>query len=248
MPTTRQTFAKKVSARVGGAEKVLSGAGIGDYADGALPEFSSAASLAGRVRKVELTITGDGTDEYGLGSSWTDGFSRVLECWRWDSNDTNSEPILMGPEEYQIEDALPAAGSSQIRFLTYSPSSADRIVVTHTALHTLTDAATSISSWDEEAFADLVASRLLEDAATAVLRFKPQASDEDFLGGGTQAERASQYRESARRLMERYRAHFGLGTEAAPLPQAVAVFEVVEKLPAGVIDYRHTHSRRGRRA
>jgi len=246
--STRQTLATKVKARAGGVDRLSGVEALAAYIDQCIPAFSAAAANRGRTRKVELTITGDSGDEYGLGSDWTDGFSTVLEVWRWDDNDTTEEPVFVPSDEYEVEDALPASGSSQIRFLTFSPSSSDRVVVVHTALHSVTDATSTISSWDEEAFADLVAARVLEAAATALLSRIPQATDTDSLIGNPDSERAREYRESARRLERRYERHFGIGDAAQggqETSRAFVVTEDIDKGP-GLLNYRHTHPARGR--
>lgn len=244
---TRQTYVKAVRARVAGAERLIqSVAELGAYVDQCVQTFSAAAANRGRTRKVELTITGDGSEEYGLGSDWTDGFSTVLEVWKWDDNDTTEQPEYIANDEYEVEDYLPSAGASQIRFLTFSPSSSDRVVVIHTALHAVTDSSSTISSWDDEAFADLIAARVLEAAATALLARVPQATDTDTLIGNPDSERAREYRESARRFERRYERHFGIGDAETGQEQSRA-FVVTEDIDRGpsLLRYRHTHPKRG---
>lgn len=244
---TRQTYVTAVKSRVSGAERLLDVNSLSHYVDQCLPAYSAAAANRGRTRKVELTITGDGSEEYGLGSDWTDGFSTVVEVWRWDDNDTTDQPTRLGSDEYEVEDALPSSGASQIRFLTFSPSSSDRVVVVHTALHTCTDSASTLSAWDDEAFADLVSSRVLEAAATALLSRVPQSTDTDSLIGNPDAERAREYRTSARTLERRFERHFGIGDvdNGPETARAVVITEDLDKGP-GILRYRHTHPRRGR--
>lgn len=245
--STRQTFVTQVEARTGGAQRVPGVSSIGTYIDQCLPTFNAAAVNRGSVRIVELTITGDGTDEYSLGSDWTDEFSYVKEVWLWESNDTNDDPFILNSDEWRVETRLPSAGASQIRLLSYAPSSSDRVVVVHTALHTITDAESTMEAHDEEAFANLVAARVLEAASTALLALIPQGSDTDALLGSPQGERANGYRESARTLERRYERHFGIAADGSgdPTGGAFIAIEDYDQSP-GILNHRHTHRSRRR--
>jgi len=189
----RQDIVKKVGPLVGPAASVNGVSPIATYVDLVMDEFSKMVGS----REVELTITGDGTDEYSLGSDWVDGFSTISRVAFWEANATTDAPVILLPDEYQIEEDLPAAGASQIR-LNFSPVAADRVVVTHSAPEIIGESAgtTSVKAPVDTALAYLAGAALLRAAALAVMAHTPQATDDDLLPSSFSS-RAGEYRRTA---------------------------------------------------
>jgi hypothetical protein len=171
---TRQSVIAEVQALVGRAARERDVKGIDEYVALGLRDIDRYSS-----RKVKVTLTGDGTDEYAIGSTWSDGFSRI-ERVRWVSdNDFNAPAEWLEPEQYEVE--YTSAFAAQIRFAT-SPSSADRVVLEHTARHTLTESSSTTTLNDTEAgaLARRASALLLRAAAASVSATIPAATDEDF--------------------------------------------------------------------
>lgn len=175
----RQTVIEKTKTLVGAAANERGVDQPQVYVDLALEEFTR----FGKPREVEQTVTGDGGDEYALAATWDDDFSTLVSVIYWPSNDTDSQPLTIPLTDVQIERRLPSDGGTQIRFLTLSPSSSDRVVVTFTAPHTLgeTSATTTVQTTQALGLAYLAASMMLNAAAAGTAATVPQSGDADFV-------------------------------------------------------------------
>lgn len=222
---TRQTIIDKTRSIVGTAKNERGIEPVEVYVSLALDKFSK----LGPPREVEQTITGDGTDEYALASTWVSGFSVIESVAYWASNDTNEAPRMLRRDEYVVEEDLPSDGSSQIRFLTFSPSSSDRVVVTFTAPQIVgeTAATTTVPDHLVLGLAYLAASMLCDTAAASLAATVPQATDDDALisSFGTAGDA---YRRMATRFQEEAYVMLGIasaesGGEAIGPPEIVAV-------------------------
>lgn len=234
MPT-RQTAAAEVQALVGRAARERDVKGIDEYLALALRDVDRSSP-----RHVKLTLTGDGTDEYALPSPWERGFS-VIERVRWVvGNDFNAVPVWIEDDEYEIE--YESDGDAQIRFYYGSPSSSDRVVVEHTARHTLAESAASTTLNDTQtgALTARAASLLLRAAAASVASSVPQGTDEDFVEPAV-TNAAGEYRRLADDFDAEYRRLLGITDDAPSTP-------VIKSVPTtpGRRNYTYaTHPRRG---
>lgn len=176
----RQTVIGKTGNLIGKAATERGVEPLQVYVELAVDEFNRFA----KPRELEQTITGDGGDEYALDSEWDDDFSTLVDVVYWPSNDTDSTPTRVSLTDVQVEKRLPSDGGSQIRFLSISPSSSDRVVVTFTALHTLgeTAATTTIPASLAIGLAYLAGSMALNAAAAGTAATVPQSGDADIVG------------------------------------------------------------------
>lgn len=186
-----QTVTAEVQLLLGGAKRLR---GAGD-----VPSFVASAQRdldRYSPRLVRATLTGDGTDEYALASPWERGLSSISRV-RWvPDNDFNEPAQWIATDAYEVE--YDSAGAGQIRFLTITPTSADRVVVEHSARHTLTaaTATTTISETEAAALARLTCAAMLRAAGAVAGSTIPQATDEDIAVSGTDGA-ADQYRRLA---------------------------------------------------
>lgn len=208
---TRDGIIEKVTQLVGTARQERGVAPVSDYVDLALDEFSAFA----QPQDVEQTITGDGTDEYAISASWVEGFSSIKSVHYWPSNDTNEEPQLIAPDRYVVENRLPSAGGTQIRF-DFSPTSSDRVVVTFSAPHTVGDTAGATTVRDSATLglAYLAASLLCAAAASSLAATVPQAGDEDATFGAGFGTAGDAYRRMSEHFGRRADSLLGINREA----------------------------------
>lgn len=200
---------------------------IGELASkaGSLSTFVTlAAQKVNRVRPriVRLVITGDGGDEYGLGSDWVDRFSRVAESEGGiaylDANDSDDYPRVLRSDEWKLE--YDSNGDPQIRF-AFTFDSSDRMHVFHTAPHTIDDSGSTLRTVDDTPFAELVAALAIRFRIAAVLAMRPQSVDADRTAVDVAHAEALQQLE--RTLRRSAYAHFGIRDTADDgEPSAVA--------------------------
>lgn len=239
MPT-RQSVIAEVQALIGRAARERDVKGIEEYVALGLRDVDRYSTY-----KVKTTLTGDASDEYAIGSAWADGFS-VVERVRWvPDNDFNATAQWLMPEQYEVE--YTSAGAAQIRF-AFSPAAADRVVLEHTARHTLTESAstTTLNDTQAGALARAAAAILLRAAAASAASTIPAATDEDF-AEPAMGNAAQQYRLLADDLDAQFDQLLGIdrkGTSGAK--QSAPVFVSVPAMPNRRNVPRYlTHPRRG---
>lgn len=173
---TRQGVIDRVVRFVGAARHERGVQSVDQYVADAMDEFS----IYAKPRIVVYTITGDGGDEYGLGSDWVDGFSVIRRIRYVASADYDAVPIYWTSSDYQLE--TDSSGNPQIR-LRISPSSSDRVVIEHTGVQTIgeTGAETTVPDFIDTALAYLAAAALLRSAAASVNATRDQDTDTDIL-------------------------------------------------------------------
>lgn len=208
MAVTRQTVVAKARNLVGKAAEVPGVMSLGTCADMAVADYTRFAQFD----EVEWTITGDGGDEYDVPAGFIPAVAVIRKVSYWAANDTTTAPQIIEESGYQVEDDLPADGTAQLR-LNFSPTSADRVVVTYTAPHTLTDSASTVPAAMEQGLACLAAAYLYDSAAGNTASQVPQATDADFIvpGFGTAGDA---YRRLATKMEQRGDLYLGISREA----------------------------------
>lgn len=238
---TRADFEKRVTTVLGG---VTPPGHLSEYIEIALREHEKF-----RPRILVQDITGDGTDEYDLAATFVYGASTVLSITRRDDSDFDEIPISVHEDEWEIE--RKDDDSLQIRFLTFTPNSSDKVVIEYTGQHTLDTTTSTIEVRDEAAFDGLVLHYALSAAANAALSRRVQSTD---AFSDPRIEEARALREQAKHHRNRYDQHMGLagaggaGT-AAPVKAAMGFVDIDPGDPKvayglGTNRYRHTHRRR----
>lgn len=206
----RQTIIGNVKRRVGSAHAERGVSPVADFVTAALADLDRDSPYAART-----TLTGDGTDEYALGSLWTRGVSSVSRMLYRPAADYNEPPRDVYPEEYDAGESA-ADGSAQIRFLTFSPATGSKVIIDHAAVHALTDSAgtTTLTAGQASALEARAAALLLRAAAASVASTRPQEKDVDFaLPSFSSA--ADAYRRLADDADADYRRLLGLGSDGS---------------------------------
>jgi hypothetical protein len=149
-------------------------AAVGLFAPGSLPlgetEKILAINMAVKAHsknKPRIVIedeagTGDFDYAVSLLTSWTAGFSVVKQI-EYPVDDDSQDAEILDHDEWEIYEK-PAG--KHLRFLESSPSTSESFRVTYTALHTCTDDACTIDSFDDEAVQALAAAHFCEMLAT----------------------------------------------------------------------------------
>ena len=205
MPS-RLTITQEVAALVGNAHKESGVLTIAEYVDLGVRDVEKVAP-----RHYRRILTGDGTDEYALASPWERGFS-IVERVRWVAGaDYNAKAVWLTQDQWELD--YESDEDPQIRF-SLSPSTSDRVVVEHTARHTLTDATatTTVNDTEASATARRAAVLLLRAAAASVNSRVPQGTDEDFAEPGI-GSAAAEYRRLADDYQKEYESLLGIGAD-----------------------------------
>lgn len=238
---TRQTVTAEVKTLAGSALSIQGVRPVSEYLAISLRDLNRY-----RPYRVRTTLTGDGTDEYALGANWSAGFSTISRVRYLADGDFDATSEILPTESYDATEVT-SAGAPQIRF-SFSPSASAKVIIEHTARHSLTESASTTTLNDDEAgaLAYLTAATLLRSAASTVGATVPQGTDEDFAsgafgGGGTDAFRrlADDYDKAADGLLGIDR------SGASELPPAAPAFVSVPATPNARNASYLTHPRRG---
>ena len=206
--STRQDFLAAMEQLVGGdlplaeADRILALAM-------AVKEYSRH-----RPRVVVEDETGAGAFDYDLTllASWTDGFSNIKTV-EYPVDDTNETPDILQDDEWTIYEK--PAGKF-LRFLEDSPVATESIRITYTALHTVTDVASTVFAADEEAMQCLAASHYCEMLATYFAQNQDSAIAADSVEHTSKARDYAARAKSYRKLYSDY-----MGVSGGALPASV---------------------------
>jgi hypothetical protein len=232
-----QTSIAATKRLVGTAHEAKGVSPVESFVTAALREVNRLSPYQART-----TLTGDGTDEYPLGSLWTRGVSVISRARYLPDGDYNERFRDLAPDEYDATEVT-SGGAAQIRFLTVTPPASAKVILEHTAVHTLsTNALTTLSDREAGAVEYCAAALLLRAAAASVAGVAPQSSDMDFASSALQ-NAADAYRRLADDMDARFREALGL-----PADGSVAARPVVITSPgtSNARNFRRlTHPRRG---
>lgn len=232
-----QTSVAAVKRLVGTAHEAKGVSPVTDFLTAALRDLTRVSPYQTRT-----TLTGDGTDEYPLGALWTRGISVISRVRYLADGDYNERPRELESDEYDATEVT-SGGAAQIRFLSFTPATSSKVIIDHTAAHTLSTAATTTLS-DQEAGAVeyLAAALLLRAAAASVAGVAPQSSDMDFASSAVQ-NAADAYRRLADDMDAKYRDAMGLPADGSTAARPVLVTTSAQSNRRNFS--RVTHPRRG---
>jgi hypothetical protein len=202
---TRQDYITAIGLLVGGglplgeAEKI--------YAiNAALKKYSGH-----RPRIVVEDEDGNGSFDYLLTllADWTEGFSTIKSV-QYPVDDTDAEAAVLGDDAWQIY-RKPAG--KYLRLLADTPETTEDIRIAYTALHTCTDAACTVPSYDEEALQILAASIFCDMLAAYFAQTQDSTIQADSVDHKS---KASEYAARARAYRKMYFDHLGIKEGETP--------------------------------
>jgi len=143
---------------------------------------------------------GDGGFDYALSgfASWAEGFS-VIKTVEYPVDDDDETPDLLQDDEWMVYEK--PAGKC-LRFRENSPTASEDFRVTYTALHTCTDSACTVETYDEEAVQALAAAYFCEMLATY------HAQNQDSTIAADSVDHTSKSRDYAARARAYRKIHF----------------------------------------
>jgi hypothetical protein len=203
--TTRQDYITALGHLVGGSlplgepEKIFA---IG----AALKKYS-----AHRPRIVVEDETGNGYFDYLLTllADWVDGFS-TIKTVEYPVDDTDETADLLRDDAWQI---YRKPSGKALRLLENSPLATESLRITYTALHTCTDAACTVPSYDEEALQILAASIFCDMLAA----YFAQTQDSTILADSVyHKSKSAEYSGRARAYRKMYFDHLGIKEGETP--------------------------------
>jgi len=156
-------------------------------------------------------VDGDGGFDYALSdlASWSEGFSSIKSV-EYPVDDDDETPDILQANEWMIY-AKPTG--KVLRFLSDTPTAAEDIRVSYTALHTCTGSACTVEDFDEEAVQALAAAYFCDFISTYY------AQSQDSIIGADSVDhksKASEYATRARRYREYYSHHMGIKPGQVP--------------------------------
>ena len=191
-----------------------------------------------RPRIVVDDITGDGGFDYLIATyltSWADDLS-VIRSVEYPVDDTKQNAELLDEDEWEIYET---SAGKYLRFLDASPPATESARVTYTALHTCTDAACSISAFDEEAVQALAAAFFCDMLATYYAQSQDATIDADSVD---HTSKSRDYAARAKSMRKIYQDHMGIKDGS---PKAACHVQDQDVNYPGGMD-RLTHPRRDR--
>ena len=152
-------------------------------------------------------------------TAWVEGLSSILEIvYPWSA--TTPTPTVLDSSEYVV---IRLSTGVYLRFLSATPTAAEKFHVLYTGAHVLTEATSSVPAGDMEALADLATAY----ACDALAGFYSQSTD-----GSIQADtvahltKAQEYRAQAKRWRDAYLAKIGGDSADGPAAGVAAVASV----------------------
>ena len=189
-----------------------------------------------RPREVVKDVTGAGTYDYSIGTNltyWVEDFS-IIKSIEYPADER--EPQYIDEDDYLV---YKKETDLFIRFLADTPSATQKIRVTYTALHILSEALNTIPSADEDAVCNLAASLCSQGLASHYAQTSDSTIGADSVNYRTKSQ---EYTSRAKEQKKIYLEHLGIKEgEVAP----ASVRKVVDVTYPGGTD-RLTHPRRNR--
>ena len=197
--TTRQDYITAIGHLVGG--ELPLGEAVKIFAiNASLKKYSGP-----RPRIVVEDEDGNGSFDYLLTllADWTEGFSTIKSV-EYPVDDTEEAAAILDDDAWQI---YQKPAGKVLRFLEDTPEATEHIRIAYTALHTCTDAACTVPSYDEEALQILAAS-IFSDMLAA---YFAQTSDSTMNADSVDHKsKASEYAMRARAYRKMYFDHLGI--------------------------------------
>ncbi len=206
MPYTYTEFKDKVAAIVKDESSKLSVT----ERDGFIQQAAKLYSRH-RPREVVKDITGTGAYDYAVSTNmtaWIKGFSTIKSIeYPADERD----PVYLEDDEFTIYEK---EAGQYLRFTSSTPLSTEKIRVTYTALHILSDSQNTIPASDEDAVANLAASFCSHALASAYAQVSDATIAADSVNHRTKSQ---EYQSRAKDQKRIYLEHMGIKEgEVAP--------------------------------
>jgi len=154
---------------------------------------------------------GDGGFDYAVSAltSWSDGFS-VIKQVEYPVDDTDQTPDILQDDEWRIYEK---PSGKVLRFLENKPTATEDFRVTYTALHTCTDSACTVETFDEEAVQALCAAFFCDMLAAYYAQSQDSTIDADSVD---HTSRSREYAARAKTYRKAYFDHLGIKEGRAP--------------------------------
>jgi hypothetical protein len=203
--STRQDYITAIGHLVGGelpldeAEKIFA-------INAALKKYSGH-----RPRIVVEKEDGNGSFDYALTllADWAEGFSTIKSV-EYPVDDTEETASILQDDVWQIY-RKPAG--KYLRLLEDTPTATEDLRITYTALHTCTDEACTVPSYDEEALQILAASIFCDMLAAYFAQTQDSTIQADSVDHKS---KASEYAARARAYRKMYFDHLGIKEGETP--------------------------------
>jgi hypothetical protein len=227
--STRQDYITAIGHLVGGslplgeAEKIFA-------ISAALKKYSGH-----RPRIVPEDEVGNASFDYALTllAEWTEGFSTIKSV-EYPVDDTVVEADVLGDDAWQI---YQKPAGKVLRLLEDTPAATESLRIIYTALHTCTDAACTVPSYDEEALQILAASIFCDMLAAYFAQTQDSTIQADSVDHKS---KASEYAARARAYRKMYFDHLGIKEGETPAASVTKDQDMQGSWGAG----KMTHGRR----
>ena len=164
-----------------------------------------------RPRIVPEDEDGNGSFDYLLTllAEWTEGFS-CIKSVEYPVDDTVATADILDEDAWQI---YQKPAGKVLRFLEDTPTATEHLRITYTALHTCTDAACTVSAYDEEPLQMLAASIFCDMLAAYFAQTQDSTMQVDSVDHRS---KASEYAMRARAYRKMYFDHLGIKEGETP--------------------------------
>lgn len=164
-----------------------------------------------RPQVVVEDFDGDGGFDYALSdfASWADGFSTIKKV-EYPVDDDDQTADVLQDDAWEIY-GKPAG--KVLRFLDNTPTATEDFRVTYTALHTCTDSACTVESFDEEVVQAFCAAVFCDMLATYYAQNQDSTIDADSV---EHSSKAHDYGARAKTYRARYFEHIGVKPGQVP--------------------------------
>ncbi len=164
-----------------------------------------------RPRVVSEDEDGNASFDYALSllADWTEGFS-VIKSVEYPVDDTEEIASILQDDAWQI---YQKPAGKYLRLLEDTPAATEDLRITYTALHTCTDAACTVPSYDEEALQTLAASIFCDMLAAYFAQQQDSTIQADSVDHKS---KASEYAGRARAYRKMYFDHLGIKEGETP--------------------------------
>lgn len=148
---------------------------------------------------------GDGGFDYAISelASWSDGFS-VIKQVEYPVDDDDETPNILQDDAWMI---YQKPAGKYLRFLEDSPAADEDIRLTYTALHTCTDTACTVETFDEEAVQALAAAYFCDMLSAYYAQTGDSTINADSVDHKS---RSQEYAARAKRYRKIYFDHLGV--------------------------------------
>lgn len=164
-----------------------------------------------RPRELAKEIAGDGSYDYALPTEWVEGFSVALQV---EYPAGEQEPNYPDDNDWTI---YQGASGRKLRFLTCSPATGEKILLTLTAPHTVTSQASTVAAADQDAVINLAGALCCYALARKYAQSSEPTIAADSVNYGS---KSSEYAKRGKELEKLYNDHLAAPAKDGGLPAA----------------------------